>query len=77
MLLKDRNITAYQMIKDLALKKSTTYKCINGKSRWEPYQLLKIAGYLNVSIDYLVFGSAKKQITTKPVAKLSIINCHL
>lgn len=67
-LLKERNITAYQMIKELGIKKSTLYSRLKSKRLWTPYSLYQISNYLDISIDYLVFGPAKKQLPNKPIS---------
>jgi len=61
MLLKERNLTAYKMIKDLGLKKSNLYYQLKAKRKWTPFSLYQISKFLNVSIDYLVFSPKRER----------------
>lgn len=58
--LKERNITAYALMKELGINKSTFYMCLQGERDWNIDNLIKIADYFNVSIDYLIRGDESK-----------------
>lgn len=59
-LLKDRNITAYSLIKETGINKSTLYMCLQGERDWSIDNLIKISNYLDVDIDYLIKGEESK-----------------
>ncbi|MCS7052839.1 MAG: helix-turn-helix domain-containing protein [Ignavibacterium sp.] len=58
-LIDDKNVTAYSVMKDLKLKKSTFYMCLQGERNWSINNLLKLSDYFNVSIDFLLRGYDK------------------
>jgi len=58
-LISIRNISAYKLMKDLELNKPTFYKCLNGESYWSVGNLIKIAHYFNVSLDWLIDGEER------------------
>lgn len=60
MILEKRNITAYALMKEVGINKSTFYMCLQGERDWNIDNLIKISDYLNVSIDYLIRGDTKK-----------------
>lgn len=59
-ILKERNITAYSLIKEIGINKSTFYMCLQGERDWSIDNLIKISNYLNVDIDYLIKGEEGK-----------------
>lgn len=59
-ILSERDITAYALMKELGINKSTFYMCLQGERDWSIENLIKIADYFNVSIDYLIRGDKEK-----------------
>lgn len=53
-LIEDRRLTAYQLMMDLQINKSTFYRCLNGERDWSIENLIKIADYFHVSLDFLI-----------------------
>jgi transcriptional regulator with XRE-family HTH domain len=53
-LLKQDGITEYKLIKDTHISRSLFYSWVKGKSRPNVFNLVKLAQYLDCSIDYLV-----------------------
>jgi len=55
-LIDRKNISAYSVMKDLGLKKSTFYMCLQGERNWSIDYLLKLSDYFNITVDYLLRG---------------------
>lgn len=53
-LLKSKNITAYRVSKDTGIGQSTFSDWKKGRSKPKLEKLVKIAAYLNVSVEYFV-----------------------
>ncbi|GMU99345.1 MAG: hypothetical protein AMXMBFR51_20800 [Ignavibacteriota bacterium] len=58
--LEERNITAYSLMKELGINKSTFYMCLQGERDWNIDNLIKIADYFDISLDYLIRGDESK-----------------
>jgi len=64
-LMKNRNITSYRMLSDLSLNQSLLYNWKNG-SMPSVINLLKIAEYFQISLDWLLTGEGEQAKHTKP-----------
>jgi len=58
-LINEIGITQYQLMKDLEIPKASFYNCMNSERDWSIGNLIKIAHYFNVSLDYLIDGEEK------------------
>ena len=53
-LMKKQKITQQKIIEDLSLSSNAVYKWLSGKSLPSPDSLIRIAEYLDCSVDYLI-----------------------
>ena len=60
-LLQEKGLTAYQVCKDLNISQGTIYNWKTRNNLISSELAVKIANYLNVSIDYLMTGDKNKR----------------
>ena len=60
-LLQEKGLTAYQVCKDLNISQGTIYNWRTRNNLISSELAVKIANYLNVSIDYLMTGDKNKR----------------
>ena len=60
-LLTDNEVTGYALMKDLGIPKATFYNCMNSEREWSIENIVKIAEYFKVSVDYLLKGPITDQ----------------
>jgi len=60
-LIERKGITPYKLMDDLEINKSTFYRSIKDERNWSLENLIKIAHYFNVSLDFLIDGEEKSR----------------
>ena len=56
-LIADKEVVPSHIMKELAIPSATFYNCMNSKREWSTDNLIKIAEYFKVTLDYLITGN--------------------